>query len=77
MAFRSQVKGMLTRIVKKFPFKAIVVSQEIMDQRAAEEARIQRDNVNPFTKKYVIQNNIGGCHNWLSPYDHKWFGKHL
>lgn len=68
---------MLTRIVKKFPFKAMVVSQEVMEQRAAEELSIEKENINPYTMKYVIQNNLNGCNNWLSPFDHKWFGKHL
>ncbi|KAG4078030.1 hypothetical protein HA402_002081 [Bradysia odoriphaga] len=72
-----EVKKLLTTIVKRFPFKAKVVSQEMMEQMAAEEARNERDNINPYTKKYVIQNNLSGCRNWLSPYDHRWFGKYL
>ncbi|KAJ6638833.1 39S ribosomal protein L16, mitochondrial [Pseudolycoriella hygida] len=72
-----EVSRFLNRIAKKCPFKAMAVSQEMMEQMAAEEARIERENINPYTKKYVIQNNLSGCHRWLSPFDHKWFGKHL
>ena len=59
------------------PFPALVVSQEMMEEMAAEEERLERENVNRYTMKYVIQNNLGGCHNWISPYDKKWFGKYL
>lgn len=71
------MKELLTRIVKKFPFKAMVVSQQMMEEMAAEEARLEQENINPYTKKYVIQNNLSGCNRWLSKYDHKWFGKYL
>lgn len=64
-------------VCHNLPFKAMVVSQEILDKMAADEKQNEIDNVNPFTMKYVIQNNLNGCHNWLSKYDHKWFGKYL
>ena len=72
-----KVKNILEVVCHKLPFKAIVVSQEILDQRLAKEQDDIKNNINPYTMKYVIQNNLGGCHNWLSKYDHKWFGKYL
>nr|CAD7570835.1 unnamed protein product [Timema californicum] len=67
---------MLEMVAHKLPFKAEVVSQEIMEMKAEKELREERDNLNPYTFKYVVQNNMGGCQNWISPYDRKWFGKH-
>lgn len=68
---------MLNLVCHKLPFKAMVVSQEMLDDMRENEKRLQNENINPFTMKYVIQNNLGGCHNWLSKFDHKWFGKYL
>nr|CAD7260299.1 unnamed protein product [Timema shepardi] len=70
------VRPMLEMVAHKLPFKAEVVSQEIMEMKAEKELREERDNLNPYTFKYVVQNNMGGCQNWISPYDRKWFGKH-
>nr|CAD7596135.1 unnamed protein product [Timema genevievae] len=72
----SEVKPMLEMVAHKLPFKAEVVSQKIMEKKAEKELREERDNLNPYTFKYVVQNNMGGCQNWISPYDRKWFGKH-
>lgn len=72
-----EVKGMLQSVCRKLPFKALVVSQEIMDEMKEAERKAEAANINNFTKKYVIQNNLGGCHNWLPPIDHKWFGKYV
>lgn len=55
----------------------MVVSQEMLDALKAKEEQNEKDNINPWTKKYVIQNNLGGCHRWLSPFDHKWYAKYL
>lgn len=64
----------LELVAHKLPFKAMVVSQEILNDLKTKSDELRTDNINPFTTKYVIQNNLGGCHNWLSPVDHKWFG---
>lgn len=73
----SEVQPMLKIIAHKMPFPALVVNQEMMEEMAAEEERLEKENVNRYTMKYVFQNNLGGCHNWISPYDKKWFGKYL
>lgn len=72
-----EVKKILGTVCHNLPFKAIVVSQEMMEEMAAEEKRKEETNINPYTAKYVIQNNLSGCHNWLGKFDHKWFGKYL
>lgn len=64
-------------VCHNLPFKAIVVSQTNLDELEKEEKYNESKNINPYSMKYVIQNNLGGCHNWLSKYDHKWFGKYL
>lgn len=72
-----EVKKMLNHAAVNLPFKAIAVSQEMLDEMEAEEKKKQQSNLNPYTKQYVIQNNLNGCHNWLKPIDHKHFGKYV
>lgn len=72
-----ECKGFLQQVANQLPFQAAVVSQKMLDEMKESEEQLQRDNLNPYTMKYVIQNNLNGCHRWLSPVDHKWFGKHL
>lgn len=72
----AEVKSFLKEVAEKLPFKAEAVSQEIMEKKKLEEARIEKENINKYTMKYVIMNNMGGCHKWLSPVDHKWYGKY-
>ncbi|TDG42000.1 hypothetical protein AWZ03_011574 [Drosophila navojoa] len=69
--------GFLQQVANQLPFQAMVVSQQMLDEQQAKEEQLARENQNPFTFKYVVQNNLNGCHRWLSPVDHKWFGKHL
>lgn len=73
----AEVKPFLDLVANILPFKAEVVSQEILDQRAHTNELLQKENQNPFSMKYVMQNNLSGCHRWLSPVDHKWFGKYV
>ncbi|XP_015181106.1 PREDICTED: 39S ribosomal protein L16, mitochondrial [Polistes dominula] len=72
-----QVKKVLQDIANKCPFKAMAISQEILDKRAEIQRRNEENNLNPWTWKYIIQNNIGGCHKWISPVDKLWFAKYL
>ncbi|KAI4461801.1 50s/60s ribosomal protein l16 [Holotrichia oblita] len=71
-----EVKDFLEELAKKMPFKAMAVSQEILDKMKRKEEQNEKNNLNNYTMKYLIQNNMGGCHRWLSPYDLKWFGKY-
>lgn len=67
---------MLRIVAERLPFKAEAVSQEIMEKKAASEKWEEENNKNPYTMKYIIQNNMGGCHRMLSPADHLWYGKY-
>ncbi|RZC37690.1 39S ribosomal protein L16, mitochondrial, partial [Asbolus verrucosus] len=60
------------------PIKAaMAVSQEMLDKMKEEEKYAEENNQNYYTMKYVMQNNIGGCHKWMSPFDFKFLGKYL
>lgn len=72
-----EVKGFLTDIANKLPFKAMVVSQQILEEMKQKEKWEEENNQNAYTMKYLIQNNMGGCHRWLSPWDLKYFCKHV
>ncbi|XP_053625738.1 large ribosomal subunit protein uL16m [Plodia interpunctella] len=73
----AEVFQMLKIVAERLPFKAEPVSQEIMEKKALDEKWKEENNINPYTMKYIIQNNMGGCHKMLSPFDHKWYGKYL
>lgn len=68
---------MLNHVAVNLPFKAMAVSQTMLEEMEQKKELNKRRNLNPFTKQYVIQNNLNGCHKWLSKYDHKWFGEYL
>lgn len=71
-----EVKRILNHISQLLPFEAMTVNQKMLDKMKAKEKKLEEDNLNPWTWKYIIQNNMGGCHNWISPFDKKWFNKH-
>ncbi|XP_013146091.1 PREDICTED: 39S ribosomal protein L16, mitochondrial [Papilio polytes] len=73
----AEARHMLKIVAERLPFKAKAVSQEIMEKEEQEEKWKEENNKNPYTMKYIIQNNMGGCHKMLSPFDHKWHGKYL
>lgn len=68
---------MLEHVAHCLPFEAMAVSQEMLDKEEQKKERRERENLNPYTKKYVMQNNLNGCHKWLTKYDHHWFGEYL
>lgn len=72
-----EVKPFLQLVCNQLPFKAMVVSHEMLQEMSESKTIEQKDNLNKFTFKYVVQNNLNGCHRWLSPVDHKWFGEYL
>lgn len=71
-----EVKHFLQLYANQLPFAARAVSHEILEKHAKKEKKEEESNLNPYTMKYVIQNNLGGVHRMLSPVDHKWFGKY-
>ncbi|XP_012543065.1 39S ribosomal protein L16, mitochondrial [Monomorium pharaonis] len=72
-----QVKKVLTQVANQLPFKARAVSQEILDKEAAKEKWLEENNQHLWTWKYMVQNNMLGCHTWISPFDKFWFNKYL
>lgn len=68
---------MLRIIAERLPFKAEAVSQQIMEKKVADVKWKEENNRNKYTLKYIIQNNMGGCHKMLSKYDHRWQGEYL
>ncbi|CAL1679622.1 unnamed protein product [Lasius platythorax] len=72
-----EVKKVLSEIADKLPFKAKAISQEILDKNAAKEKWMEENNQHLWTWKYMIQNNMLGCHKWISPFDRRWFNKYL
>lgn len=67
----------LKLVAHNLPFKAIPVTQQMMEEKEAEMKKYEEENINPYTFKYVIQNNLGGCHRWIKPIDKIYFGKYL
>ncbi|XP_053977252.1 39S ribosomal protein L16, mitochondrial [Hylaeus volcanicus] len=72
-----EVRKLLTNIANKLPFRAIAVSQELMERQVEEKKKFKEENQNPFDWKYIIQNNIFGCHMWISKYDRMWYNEYL
>jgi len=73
----SEAFPILNEVVGKLPFKAKVVSHEMLQEMRKQEEDLKKHNINPFPIEYVIKNNMGQSHHWISPYDRKWFGKHI
>lgn len=70
------MKKPLQEIAHKLPFEAMAVNYDMLMEMRAEQQRIDELNENPYTFKYIIQNNLGGCHQWICPNDKFWFGAH-
>ncbi|CAK9812455.1 39S ribosomal protein L16, mitochondrial [Anthophora plagiata] len=72
-----EVKKVLENLAKRLPFDAMAVNQVKLDQMAEEKRKLQEENLNPWTWKYIIQNNMLGCHKWISKYDRRWYNEYL
>lgn len=70
------MEKVLKQIAHILPFKAEAVSQETLDKRMAQEEWEEENNLNYWTWKYMVQNNMLGCEKWISPVDKKWFNKY-
>ncbi|XP_066603429.1 large ribosomal subunit protein uL16m [Prorops nasuta] len=71
-----EVEKVLKDVANKLPFKARAISQTILEEEAEKEKWLEDNNKNPWTWKYIIQNNLGGCRKWISPVDNIWFNKY-
>ncbi|KAM0726860.1 Large ribosomal subunit protein uL16m [Formica fusca] len=72
-----EVKKILSDIARILPFQAKAVSQEMLDNEAAKQEWMEKNNLNSWTWKYMVQNNMLGCFKWISPTDKLWFNKYL
>ncbi|XP_014664002.1 PREDICTED: 39S ribosomal protein L16, mitochondrial-like [Priapulus caudatus] len=72
----AEVKPLLEGIVKKLPLKAWTVSQQLLDEKEAQDAFERESNNNPFTLEFLIKNNMQGCRQWMSKYDKMWYMKY-
>lgn len=73
----AQAYPFLREVAEKLPFRAKVTSYEEMEAEKQNEIEKFNSNLNPYTSEYVIKNNMGGVHDWISYYDKKWFFKHV
>jgi len=71
-----EVYPVLKIIAHKLPFPAAVVSLESLDHARSESDRLENENPNPYTFKYMVQNNMMGCHRWIKEIDKVHFGKY-
>lgn len=72
----NEVEEFLHNVAMKLPFKAMAVSQKLLEEIEAKEKWESENNQNPYNMKYLIQNNMGGCQRWISPIDFKYFCKY-
>lgn len=71
-----EVEHFLNLYAAQLPFNARAVSHEMLQKEAQEAEENEKNNQNKYTMKFIIQNNLSGIHRYLSPVDHKWFGKY-
>ncbi|KAG8197621.1 hypothetical protein JTE90_001552 [Oedothorax gibbosus] len=64
-----EVYPFLNRVAIKMPFDALVVSQEMLENLEKEANELHQNNINPFSFKHAIDNNMQGCNFWTSPRD--------
>ncbi|GFU33280.1 39S ribosomal protein L16, mitochondrial [Nephila pilipes] len=64
-----EVHPYLNRVANKMPFDAIPVSQEILESLEKEANELHERNINPFSFKYAVENDIQGCNLWTSEKD--------
>ncbi|XP_076646860.1 large ribosomal subunit protein uL16m-like [Halictus rubicundus] len=72
-----EVKNILRNIANRMPFAAEAVSYQKMLVADKRKKKLQEENLNPWTWKYIIQNKMLGCQNWISKYDKKWYMEYL
>lgn len=71
-----EVKPFLSVLANNLPFPADAVSHETLVARREQEEKLERENLNRYTFKYLIQNNMMGCHSWVKNIDKIYYGKY-
>lgn len=72
-----EMKPLVKDIVNKLPFKAVFTNHKMMLEAEEKERQLEASNMNPYTIEYMIKNNMGLSQNFISPFDRKWFFKHI
>ncbi|XP_076284918.1 large ribosomal subunit protein uL16m-like isoform X2 [Lasioglossum baleicum] len=72
-----EVKKYLRNIANRLPFAAEAVSYQKMLLQDRQKKKVEEENLNPWTWKYIIQNKMLGNQNWISKYDKKWYMEYL
>lgn len=63
-------------LAMKMPFKARVVSKELLAQEEIDEKLAEQNNINPFSFEKCVKNNYNGITILMSPHDHLYGGKY-
>ncbi|RZF39732.1 hypothetical protein LSTR_LSTR011141 [Laodelphax striatellus] len=72
-----EVERLLSNVAGLLPFKAMAVSQKMLEKMEAEAIREEEENQNRYTMKYLIQNNIQNCQTQMRQIDLSYFGKYV
>jgi len=72
-----EVKPLVKDLIGKLPFGAVFLSHELMLEAEEKEKQLAASNLNPYTVEYLIKNNMGMSQTFISPFDRKWFFKHI
>lgn len=70
------VKWILKIVAHNLPFRARVVTHQMLIDEAIEKQRLKDANINPFTFEYAAKNNLLGCQDILGKYDYMWHNEH-
>ncbi|KAF2368631.1 Ribosomal protein L10e/L16, partial [Trinorchestia longiramus] len=70
-----EVLPILRVVAHNLPIPAEPTSAEIMAYKREKRKELEAANINPYTFKYFVQNNILGCDAWLTAADRIYFGK--
>ena len=71
-----EVRHWLKKACNALPILARPVSQEMLEEERAREAKIKRENLNIFDLDTCIKSNFNNCQKWFSVYNQLWGGKY-
>ena len=71
-----ELQYILKIVAHNLPFPARVVTQDMLEQEETDRKEKEQLNINPFSFEYVANNNMLGCHQFLSKYDYLWHNKY-
>ncbi|CAL1279816.1 unnamed protein product [Larinioides sclopetarius] len=72
-----EVFPFLNRVAKKMPFDAIPVSQTILEELEKEAMGLHESNINPFSFKYAVDNDVQGCNLWTKQTDRVYYDDYI